>query len=44
MFVASKGMNIGLIVGRMRANDLSAADRPGDKESADHAAVSAALA
>ena len=44
MFSASKGMNLGLIAGKIRSSDRSAAARPVESESADHAAVSAALA
>ena len=44
MSLASKGMNRGLIAGVILSSDLSAAARPSESESADQAAVSAALA
>ena len=44
MSLASKGMNRGLIAGRILSSDRRAAARPVESESADQAAVSAALA
>ena len=44
MSLVSKGMKRGLIAGRILSSDLGAAARPVESESADQAAVSAALA